>query len=340
MVMGIKYKYKEYVLQMRSQKDEGATKASDSGMALFDQVPEDYLAMTWPAVVGFSFHSKVWGDVLVDGLEEIEFQDDIFDKIVLPPSRKRMVKALVKHSSDSFNDVVRGKGEGSVFLLYGAPGVGKTLTAEAVCELLHKPLYTVSLGQLGSTAAELETNLNSILSLCARWDALILLDEADIFLEKRSSTSSLERNAMVSVMLRLVEYFKGVLFLTSNRVDSLDPAFKTRITLALRYDTLDEQARNQIWINLLETSGFGEAVKSGLIDTRELAKHVLNGREIKNSIRLAMALAEEDGVPLCQQFLLETVDILNEFNEQMATAESYDSAGFGRAEQKPTSCDC
>ena len=88
-------------------------------MALFDQVPEDYLSMTWPAVVGFSFQSKAWGDVLVDGLKEIEFQENIFDKIVLPPARKRMVKALVKHSCDSFNDVVRGKGEGSVFLLWG-----------------------------------------------------------------------------------------------------------------------------------------------------------------------------------------------------------------------------
>ena len=115
-----------------------------------------------------------------------------------------MVKALVKHSCDSFNDVVRGKGEGSVFLLYGEPGVGKTLTAEGICEMLHKPLYTVSLGQLGSTAAALEKNLDAILTLCARWDALILLDEADIFLEKRSPTGSLERNAMVSVMLRLV----------------------------------------------------------------------------------------------------------------------------------------
>ena len=132
---------------------------------------------------------------------------------------------------------------------------------------------------------------------------------------------------MVSVMLRLVEYFKGVLFLTSNRIDSLDPAFKTRITLALRYEALDEKARNQVWINLLESSGFADAVNSGAINTLELAQHVLNGREIKNSIRLAMALAEEDGESLSQKFLLETVEILNEFNEQMANAESYDNWG-------------
>ncbi|CAB9515173.1 AAA family ATPase [Seminavis robusta] len=330
MVMGIKYKYKEYMLQMRAQKEDAGSSAKSGGadgkMILFETVPEDYLAMTWPAVVGFSFHSKVWGDVLVDGLKHIEYQEDIFDKIVLPPARKRMVKALVKHSCDAFNDVVRGKGEGSVFLLYGEPGVGKTLTAEAVCEMLHKPLYTVSLGQLGSTAATLEKNLNDILTLCARWDALILLDECDLYVEKRSSGGSLERNAMVSVMLRLVEYFKGVLFLTSNRIDSLDPAFKTRITLALRYDALDFAGRNQIWINLLETSGFGAAVKNGDINTEELANSVMNGREIKNSIRLAMALAAEDGEPLSQKFLLETVAILDEYNQQAASPEvSYDN---------------
>jgi Subunit CCDC53 of WASH complex len=123
MVMGIKYMYKEYMLQMRAQKDSHGSSSKtghDEGkMILFDSVPDEYLAMTWPALVGFSFLSKVWGDVLVDGLKHIQYQEDVFDKIVLPPARKRMVKALVKHSCDSFNDVVRGKGEGSVFLLYG-----------------------------------------------------------------------------------------------------------------------------------------------------------------------------------------------------------------------------
>lgn len=68
--------------------------------------------------------------------------------------------------------------------------------------MLQRPLYSVSLGQLGTTPAELETKLGEILELCGKWDALILLDEADIFLEKRTTSGSLERNAMVSVMLR------------------------------------------------------------------------------------------------------------------------------------------
>lgn len=113
--------------------------------------------------------------------------------------------------------------------------------------------------------------------------------------------------------------------MTSNRIDSLDPAFKTRITLALRYDALDVSARNQIWINLLKSSGFGTALEKGVINTEELAKSVLNGREIKNSIRLGMALAAEDGEPLSQKVLLETIDILNEYNQQAASSDaSYD----------------
>jgi SpoVK/Ycf46/Vps4 family AAA+-type ATPase len=132
------------------------------------------------------------------------------------------------------SDVIRGKGQGSVFLFYGPPGVGKTLTAEAVAEMLHRPLYQVSMGELGTTPDTLESGLKAILDGCSRWKALVLLDEADIFLERRSSSGDLLRNAMVSVVLRMVEYFAGVLFLTTNRVASFDPAFQTRITVALR----------------------------------------------------------------------------------------------------------
>lgn len=60
-------------------------------------------------------------------------------------------------------DVIAGKGEGSIFLLHGPPGVGKTLTAEAIAELLHKPLYTVSMGELGTNPESLESNLQDIL---------------------------------------------------------------------------------------------------------------------------------------------------------------------------------
>ena len=329
MVMGIKYKYKEYSLHLRalkqaSESDRKSTRHSgDDGLILFEQIPDDMLDMVWPSVVGFSLTAKGWGDVLVDGLEDIQWQEDIFDRLVLPENRKMMVKALVRHSTNSFQDLVQGKGEGTVFLLYGPPGVGKTLTAEAVAELLHKPLYSLSLGTLGTTASELEQRLGQIMTMSAKWDALILLDEADSFLETRSSNASLERNAMVSVMLKLVEYFSGIMFLASNRVDSLDPAFQTRITLALRYEQLDKDGRTQVWKSLLVKSGFGDELEAGGIDPIQLSNAVLNGREIKNALRLAMAMAAEMEQPLSQKILLETVDIVSDYKKSMASPTIY-----------------
>jgi hypothetical protein len=120
---------------------------------------------------------------------------------------------------------------------------------------------------------------------------------------------------MVSVMLRLVEYHQGILFLTSNRIDSLDSAFQTRITLALKYEALDVDGRKQVWSNLLETSGFGSKLDS--FDVKALAVHTLNGREVKNSLRLAMALAADNDGDLTQELLMEAATVVNGYKESM-----------------------
>jgi hypothetical protein len=320
MIEGLKMKVKEYNLHLKlADAKEHSSSSSSGDMLLFSQLPEEYLALAWPTLVGFSLTSKSWGDVSIDGLKEIDFDESIFERLVLPDTRKQMIKALVKHTScagGGFRDLVKGKGEGTVFLLYGEPGCGKTLTAEAIAELLRRPLYSVSMGTLGTTADELERRLGEILQLSARWDALVLLDEADSFLEARSSSSSLERNAMVSVMLRLCEYHQGILFLTSNRIDSLDPAFQTRITLALRYESLSMEGRSKVWENLLLKSGYESNMQS--FDLNELSKPALNGREIKNALRLAMALAVDEQSDLTQKVLLNSVSIVSEYKVSMS----------------------
>lgn len=122
---------------------------------------------------------------------------------------------------------------------------------------------------------------------------------------------------MVSVMLKLVEYFSGIMFLTSNRIESLDQAFQTRITLALRYEPLDKTARAKVWDSLLIKSDLQSAIDAGAIVPAKLAEAALNGREIKNALRLAMAMAAEKGKPLSQAILLETVDIVTDHKATM-----------------------
>ncbi|KAJ5905492.1 uncharacterized protein N7473_002408 [Penicillium subrubescens] len=277
-------------------------------LVLWDSVPQEFVLFFWPALVGFSFTAKAWGHVLVDGLSPINFQDQAFDHLVLKQERKDLIRAVVRHRTAlQTPDVIGGKQGGQIFLLHGPPGVGKTLTAEAIAEVLYRPLYYVTMGELGVTPEDLERRLSDVLELCAEWDALAVLDEADVFLETRS-TCDLIRNAMVCVMLRILEYHPGILFLTTNRVRTLDPAFESRITVALRYEELDRDARMQIWKSQVERL---PTQLSADIDYHRLAEQPLNGRHIKNAARLALSLATEKKSPLTESLLLTTVDVIS-----------------------------
>ena len=208
---------------------------------------------------------------------------------------------------------------GRSHFVLGPPGVGKTLTAEAIAEVLHRPLYYVTMGELGLTPDAMEQRLKDVLTLCSAWDALVLIDEADVFLEKRS-TSDIVRNAMVCVMLRLLEYFPGILFLTTNRVAEFDPAFESRVTVALKYEHLDAKARQQVWRNLLARVPIKV---SDDVHYERLAVHIMNGRQIKNAVRLALALAEDAQLPLNQELLDQTIDTVALGRAEMASAEKY-----------------
>jgi ATPase family protein associated with various cellular activities (AAA) len=297
-------RYRQWMSKRRIQSEPPGNDA----LVLWDQVPDEFVMMCWPALVGFSFTAKAWGHVLVDGLSPIDFQDQAFDRLVLSQERKQLIRAVVRSgtgtgSTPQTQDLIGGKQGGLIFLLHGPPGVGKTLTAEAIAEVLHRPLYYVTMGELGVTPDDLEARLTDVMDLCAEWNALAVLDEADVFLETRSS-SDLVRNAMVCVMLRILEYHPGILFLTTNRVRSLDPAFESRITLAMRFEALSRSARAQVWRSQLD----GVAGASD-IDCDELAAQDLNGRQIKNAVRLALSLAVDQGVVLTQSTLLRTVEL-------------------------------
>jgi len=240
-------------------------------------------------------------------------------------------------------DLIKNKGVGCIFLLHGPPGVGKTLTAEAVSEHLHIPLYQVTVGELGTQPEQLEKALTNLLELAALWNASILLDEADIFLERRSRNDIL-RNAMVGIFLRLLEYHQGVLFLTTNRVDALDEAFSSRISISIYYPNLEKTARAEVWKNFLVdlpiavkskkkaeaeevTNGTPQAKlnkkltnKNGpVFDFNALAEFELNGRQIRSCVRMARALANSEKAKLSQKHLYQTVQLSLDFSKQFSS---------------------
>ena len=279
-----------------------------------EAIHDDNLWMCSAYVKGFSFATKQMGRFALSQINDIQFNDSAFDQLVMDLDKKQLIESLVTTTGSQFQDIIGGKGGGCIFLLHGEPGVGKTLTAEAIAELLHRPLYSVSVGELGVNPEELERNLRRILDIAQIWNAVILIDEADIFLEKRSEGDIL-RNAMVGIFLRLLEYHAGVLFLTTNRVREFDPAFHSRISVALKYGKLTRHAREQIWSNLLSAAGITE------LDPHELSKYEINGRQIKTTIRLAMGLAAHSGVPVNAEHVRATLAISQQFVKDLSAKE-------------------
>lgn len=127
---------------------------------------------------------------------------------------------------------------------------------------------------------KLEAQLPLIFQRADKWNAVLLLDEADVFLEQRS-LHDVHRNALVSVFLRELEYYHGIMFLTTNRVSQIDDAIASRIHLPLKYKSLGLDARRSIWESFLNkaVTEKGEACYSRY-DLDFLAKKDLNGRQV------------------------------------------------------------
>ena len=262
-----------------------------------EEPPADPFLLLLPATVkGFNMRNKKWEELDVGRISDVCWNTEAFDSLVVDETTRKLIKALVMRQleADKGTDLIAGKGQGLVILLHGGPGTGKTFTAESVAEIAKKPLYRVSCGDLGTDPTKVEEYLESVLYLGKIWDCVVLLDEADVYLEQRSM-ESLARNALVSVFLRVIEYYDGILILTSNRVGTFDEAFKSRLQLALHYENLKLKDRRKIWENFikrletLEETGvdFDDLYKH----VNDLAKHELNGRQIRNAITTARQLA-------------------------------------------------
>jgi AAA+ superfamily predicted ATPase len=227
---------------------------------------------------------------------------------------------------------------------------------EGIADFTKRPLYTISSGELGTNPATMEENLSAALELATTRCAILLIDEADIFLEQRSA-QDLERNGLVSstthdtlllswslltanmVFLRLLEYYEGILFLTTNRVGAFDRAFKSRIHLAIKYHALSPASRAELWeffINKTYPESHFEWLDDECRDS--LGGMKLNGREIKNACRTAHALAVSSGETLRRSHIDIAVKEIRAFKADLKeyTEHSNSSDSDGPPRRLPT----
>ena len=125
--------------------------------------------------------------------------------------------------------------------------------------------------------------LAMIFKVASRWKAVLLIDEADIFMARRSN-EHLQLNALVSVFLRQLEQYNGILFLTTNRLQAFDEAILSRIHASLKYTALKREARKAVWrffVGRATTTHGNPACSEQSLD--ELVDKEMNGREVREA---------------------------------------------------------
>ena len=180
-------------------------------------------------------------------------------------------------------------------LFYGPPGTGKTMTAEALAHEVGQPLGVVDYSQImNKWVGESEKYIRKVFADAKRMDCVLLFDECDSLLQTRiQSQSAVDRmtNNLVNLLLQEIEAFEGIVILTTNRQEALDPAIERRLALRISFPLPDLDIRAKLW------KGFftNEMPLSSDIDFQLLAKkYPLPGGDIKNvvlrSVRACLTL--------------------------------------------------
>ncbi|KAH8655432.1 hypothetical protein BX600DRAFT_469621 [Xylariales sp. PMI_506] len=321
-----------------SQEDERFQNMPES-IPAESSLTEDQLLILPAIIPGYSLREKKWVTLKIEQTGEVLWNKKAFERLVLDRETKDLLRALIDvrmSSTKKFSDLVEGKGNGLVMLLHGSPGTGKSLTAESIAEFAEKPLYRVTCGDIGTEPQRVERYLETIFHLGKAWDCVLLLDEADVFLEERS-VSDLQRNSLVSVFLRALEFYDGIIFLTSNRVGTFDEAFQSRIRIALRYEPLALQSRRAIWKNFFEMlDEDDEEIRVNIrgMDQRldELAAYKINGRQIRNVLLTARQLAVHRQERLEWDHLKQVLNLSDSFNKYLREVKGHSDEDWAKSQ--------
>ena len=253
----------------------------DDQFGLLPEIPvQRYFAL--------SLQDFIW--IHANNVEPYKYDKELPKKMVLPEDHRDLLDILTTDISAFTSDIVEGKSAGNIIMCVGSPGLGKTLTAEVYAEVIERPLYSIHAGALGTNADDIEKNLRTILTRAKRWNCVLLLDEADVFVMQRGA--SLTQNAIVAEFLRTLEYFDGLMFMTSNRGSDIDEAIIPRCAAIIHYDVPEKSDAQKIWKIMGEN--FGVNIPDELVRSLVNTYPELPPRDIKMLLRLTLRMSVKE----------------------------------------------
>ncbi len=255
-------------------------------------------------------HLASWADIVLP--------EDISDSLLEITSRVRNRKKVFEQWGFG-RSITTARGITALF--QGSPGTGKTMVAGVIARDLGLELYRVDVSRITSKwIGETEKNLGALFDAAEEGQVMLLFDEADSLFAKRTEVkSSVDRyaNQEVNYLLQRIDSFEGVAVLTTNFGNSIDSAFKRRLTYRVTFPFPDEEMREQLWRSLLPS----QVPVAGTLDFASLAqKFRLSGGYIRNAALRAAFLAVEEGSSLTQAHIERAIRM--EFREIGKLAET------------------
>jgi hypothetical protein len=249
---------------------------------------------------------------------DIVLPEDIMDSLLELTARVRHRKKVYEQWGF---DRSMTTSRGITALFSGSPGTGKTMVAGVIARDLGLELYRVDVSRITSKwIGETEKNLGSLFDAAEDGQVMLLFDEADSLFAKRTEVkSSVDRyaNMEVNYLLQRLDSFEGIAILTTNFGNSIDPAFKRRLTYRMTFPFPDEEMREQLWRSLLPP----QVPVQGVLDFKALSQRFrLSGGYIRNATLRAAFLAAEEGLSLTHEHLERAIRM--EFREIGKLAES------------------
>jgi AAA+ superfamily predicted ATPase len=237
----------------------------------------------------------------LEGLVERIEPTTTWDDLVLNPEATTVLRKLIataRNRNRVFSKWRMGgntqRGMGITSLFFGPPGTGKTTAAELIARELGLDLYRVDLSQVSDKfIGETEKKLKKVFDEAEKSGALLLFDEADALIGKRTNVKdSKDRyaNQSVSYLLQRMEAYTGIAVLTTNLPNAIDSAFMRRIRFQVRFEYPTLEQRFEIWKRMFPQ----EAPTEGLSFQR-LAQLNVSGALIRNIALEAAFSAAEDG---------------------------------------------
>ena len=191
---------------------------------------------------------------------------------------------------------LRGQLQAGVRALFnGSSGTGKTYAARLLAAALQKDLYRLDLSTVvNKYIGETEKNLARVFSFVEELDVILLLDEGDALLTRRTDVGSANdryANLETNYLLQRLESFEGILIVTTNANDRIDSAFQRRMDTVVEFAAPDAEERRRIWnLHLPENN---DILPNRFEEINQRCK--LTGGQIRNiSLHAAsLALAEK-----------------------------------------------